>query len=439
LGSALFRIGFVMKILITISTLLFSATFVLAQEAVHTNAVVTPVSGESWLRHLHRSFGNTSMGKTWRLGPANLTTDQAAALPSTPSDRNGSRRQVRTLQLRTLHGSDLYRLNCQGCHGESGLGAPPEIGSLIDPVRATSVALVEERMKKIGMTMSRRQIAEMTSQSKAALLKRLHEGGTDMPSFGYLSDSEIRSLIAYLQMLAGVPGAENGQIALRESHARVGELIVKSTCHVCHSATGMNPTSAEFLDGAIPPLSVLPHRVNRAQLVRKVTAGAPIVAETTSYRGRMPVFNHLSEDEAADVYDYLTEYPPVEAVQSDPAQSSATAAGDSWSDPGDPEERLQVPSQVPSHVRLADSVVLPVATAVFVLALLVLGFWFTVHECTRISRENQPHTISVRRVTTPAPLVTLRPRVEMAMGGPNLPPESLAREFGDWWDDRKIS
>ncbi len=424
-----------MKILTTISTLLFTATFVLAQEPVHSNVAVTPVSGESWLRHLHRPFGDTSMGKTWRLGPTDLTTNQVAALPSTPSDRNDSQGQ-----FRTLHGSDLYRLNCQGCHGESGLGAPPEIGSLIDPVRATSAALVEERMKKIGMTMSRRQIAEMTSQSKAALLKRLHEGGTDMPSFGYLSKSEIRSLIAYLQVLAGVPGAENEQMTLRESHARVGELIVKSTCHVCHSATGMNPSSAEFLDGAIPPLSALPHRVNRAQLVRKVTAGAPIVAETTTYRGRMPVFNHLSEDEAADVYDYLTEYPPVEALQLAQAQAGVTGAGPSWTDPGAPEakaspiERLPVPPQV-QH---ADSIVPLVATGVFALALVVLGFWFTVYECTRISRKIQPHTVSVRRTTTPAPLVTLRPRVEMAVEGRNLP-ESLEREFGDWWEERKIS
>ena len=31
---------------------------------------VTPVSGESWLVHLNRSFNETSMGKTGHLGPA---------------------------------------------------------------------------------------------------------------------------------------------------------------------------------------------------------------------------------------------------------------------------------------------------------------------------------------------------------------------------------
>jgi hypothetical protein len=30
----------------------------------------------------------------------------------------------------------------------------------------------------------------------------------------------------------------------------------------------------------------------------------------TPYRGRMPVFNYLSHDEAADAYMYLALYPP---------------------------------------------------------------------------------------------------------------------------------
>lgn len=34
-----------------------------------TDIPVTAVAGESWLNHLHRSFGDTSMGKTGHLGP----------------------------------------------------------------------------------------------------------------------------------------------------------------------------------------------------------------------------------------------------------------------------------------------------------------------------------------------------------------------------------
>ena len=428
-----------MKILTTIGALLFSATFVLCQESISTSPAVTAVAGESWLHHLHRSFDDTSMGKTWRLGPSDLTTDQAAW----PLRRSESTTVGSETQLRTLHGSDLYRMNCQGCHGESGLGAPPEIGSLIDPVRATSAVLIDQRMKKIGMAMSRRQTAEMASQSKGALLKRLHEGGTDMPSFGYLSEAEIRSLIAYLQQLAGVPGAQNAQVAIRVSRARVGELIVKSTCHVCHGAIGMNPTPAELLDGAIPPLSALPQRVNRLQLVRKVTAGAPVVGETisSSYRGRMPVFNYLSEDEAADIYAYLTEYPPIEVAQLAQVQPSLPVPSDSPTSLR--KARVAgpryVPSQVPASRQPVDSIALPVVVGMFVVALLALGLWFTVYECKRISAENQARNAMLRRATAMAPRSTLRPRVEMVMESASLPAESLEREFSDWWDERRIS
>ena len=46
----------------------------------------TPVAGESWLQHLHRSFDDTSMGKTGQLGPAG-----AALLPRS---RRGSGRKI---------------------------------------------------------------------------------------------------------------------------------------------------------------------------------------------------------------------------------------------------------------------------------------------------------------------------------------------------------
>ena len=104
---------------------------------------VTPTSGESWINHLHRSFGATSMGKTGQLGPP-ASPDGAMPVGWHLGFLPSSREAVQ------LQGKDLYRLNCQGCHGEAGLGAPPEINSVIDPVRATSVPLVLERMKKVG-------------------------------------------------------------------------------------------------------------------------------------------------------------------------------------------------------------------------------------------------------------------------------------------------
>src|ERR1700758_3393332 len=122
------------------------ATSSLAQTVGSTDDRPSVVAGESWLNHLHRTFDETSMGKTGLLGPA-------------PGDETTSWQLPLSLgfaaQTVTLHGSDIYRLNCRGCHGESGLGAPPEINSVINPVRASSTAVIMERMKKLGMDISR--------------------------------------------------------------------------------------------------------------------------------------------------------------------------------------------------------------------------------------------------------------------------------------------
>jgi hypothetical protein len=109
-----------------------------------------------------------------------------------------------------------------------------------------------------------------------------------------------------------VRGAEKNQFTVRESSYRVGEHIVKSTCHICHNAVGPNPDPSEILGGAIPPLSTLTARVTLPEFVRKVTSGATIIQGTppAPYRGRMPVYSYLSQDEAAAAYQYLLLYPP---------------------------------------------------------------------------------------------------------------------------------
>jgi mono/diheme cytochrome c family protein len=282
--------------------ILAMASSLLGQTAGTKSISVTAVSGESWIRHLNRSFSETSMGKTWDLGPASGEDTSNWQLKLSPVDPPLSF---------ALHGSDIYRLNCQGCHGDLGRGMPPEINSIIGPIQSTSVAATMEQMKKAGRDMSASDASALVKESTVLLMQRLHSGGESMPAPN-LSDPEIHSLIPYLQQLSGLPGARKDDAMLKESPYRVGEHIVKSTCHVCHSATGANPTPQQIADGAIPPLSILPGRVGLAEFVRKVTVGAPVImgSPAAAYRGRMPVFVYLTQDEAAAAYMYLVSYPP---------------------------------------------------------------------------------------------------------------------------------
>jgi len=347
---------------------------------------VTPVSGESWLEHMHRSFGDTSMGKTGRIGPG---PQEAESLPLVPMAAAYSSRA-----RMVLHGSDLYRLNCQGCHGESGQGAPPEINSVINPVRATSVALVLGRMKAVGMEISYADAAKLAQQSRQALLDRLHKGGVSMPTFSHLNDAEVRSLMAYLRQLADIPGASRQQVGAAESRVRVGELIVKSTCHTCHSATGADPSPRELMDGAIPPLSTLTARKNQSEFIRKVTWGAPVLMGEPPMpgRGRMPVFYYLSEEEAADVYLYLALYPPSERPSPSTLVAASVAGPPSGNGPSSPGRALLVsraaldedPSAQTAEVAAA---AFPWITP-FVAIALAGGLYFTFREFRRLTLDS---------------------------------------------------
>ncbi len=361
------------------------------------SSTVTPVTGESWLNHLHRSFDETSMGKTGRLGPPDEQH------PGTTFEVV----RVDDQQAIAVYGSDLYRWDCRGCHGESGLGAPPEINSVINPVRSTSTLLVMQRMKKVGMAMSPAEAARLAWQSHEALLERLHNGGQDMPSFPHLSDPEIRSLLAYLRELAEVPHAENQQIGLQESRARIGEHIVKSTCHICHNAAGPNPTPQQLAEGAIPPLSTLTTRVNRTRFIQKVTRGEPIVMGTSplACRGRMPVFDYLSAEEAADAYLYLIQYPPAARPMPEPVVSLASSEAASLP-PVPPRASLITHSMLAREEQGSDmqSLAFMAVVAVLISVLLAGMFGFTVWECMRIAANQHAQAITAQKaaqVTSP--------------------------------------
>jgi len=433
-----------MKVFAIFGMFLFAAAFVLGESAV-SHAKITPVTGESWLHHLGRSFDETSMGKTWQLGPASEINNTPTHLRTrtVPTSTNPASR------VEIVKGSELYRINCRGCHGEFGLGTSSEIPSLIDPVRASSDALVGQRMKKLGMELSQRQIAEFANQSRSALLKRLHEGGQDMPSFGHLNQLEIRSLVKYLNQLAHVPGSDKEANAIRESPVRIGELIVKSTCHICHAATGANPNPAEMFAGAIPPLSAIPSRVDQEQLVRKVTRGAPVFMGSMAslYRGRMPVFNYLTEDDAADVYEYLAQYPPAESETFD--RVAQPIAG--TSDPPASKVKLRaeaaaVPqtslSRPPVSGRNYEYFFLPAGVGFFAVVLASMC-WITLHEIRRLSTDSEASRNSrgnlQRQETYLAPWFRVRSAARLVADASGPPMGTDEQGLTEWVDRRKIS
>ena len=93
----------------------------------------------------------------------------------------------------------------------------------------------------------------------------------------------------------------------------MGEHVVKGTCHICHDATGPRPThDAMLLQGVIPSLTVLIADNPQVEFIRKARSGAPVFAGRPlfHYRGRMPVFHYLHDEELAAAYDYLVAYPP---------------------------------------------------------------------------------------------------------------------------------
>ena len=353
----------------------------------------TPVAGESWLNHLHRSFGDTSMGKTGRLGP-----------PPGNAPAQAGRWQLGLLtssaQSTPLRGQDLYRLNCQACHGEAGQGAPAEIRSVIDPVRATSAALLMDRMKKRGMEISSASAAEMAKEARDALWKRLHEGGQDMPPFTQLSDNERRALLEYLKELAGVPGAR--QVSVNEPPARIGEMIVKSTCHICHDATGADPTPGQMELGAIPPLESLTTRTDELEFIRKVTSGAPVMMGTPSalHRGRMPVFYYLTREEAADAYIYLGSYPPSQFIAATPIVAAVQQdSGSATSTPTKPDRpvpsatRATLRKMLPSEGMPDGTITLALlALTAFVMAVVTAGVCFGAYELHRLGRNGDRHS-----------------------------------------------
>jgi mono/diheme cytochrome c family protein len=236
--------------------------------------------------------------------------------------------------------------------------------------------------------MSYAEAANLAQQSKKALLERLHNGGESMPSFSHLSAAEVNSLLVYLNHLAQVPGVSEDRAVVKESRERLGELIVKSTCHTCHSAVGTNPGPQELLAGAIPPLSTLTSRRTQDEFIRKVTHGYPVLMGVPAmpYRGRMPVFFYLSAEEAADVYLYLTLYPPSDrGTNPSVVVASRDRGNQAGPSGGSTARRASMNDEAGSPGMFGSQMLLVAGVAAMIVLVLAGGLYFTLREFRRLS------------------------------------------------------
>jgi mono/diheme cytochrome c family protein len=260
---------------------------------------VTPVSGPGWLTQLGVTLSQTSIGRgSGRYGPTTRPADPPVTSLVVPSSV-------------TLTGADLYRLNCQACHGLTGGGAPPEVKSAVDPIRGVPIEVLRKQLKAQHQPEGQAAAQASPSRVRAGILLRMHQGGQRMPSREHLTDVELGLIFDYLTSLA----ADRPSAATRPetaNWAQLGQHVVKGTCHICHDAVGPRPGDKAMVAGAIPSLASLMSSQSVADFVVKARTGAPVALPSIGFahRGRMPVFDYLKDQEIAAAYMYLASHPP---------------------------------------------------------------------------------------------------------------------------------
>ena len=272
--------------------------------------VVTPVAGPSWLNRLGLTYRETSLGRGGaRYGPP--PTPPTYGQPPTQRPSPPSAAPLPIGRPVVLSGADLYRLNCQSCHRAEGTGSPPEIKSVLGLVQGSSLELVRQHLQT-GTAAPRSAARAQATRARTDLYRRIQKGGQRMPALAHLQEADIDALYAYLTQLARSPDA-SPQLRRTTSWARLGEHVVKGTCHICHDAVGPRPSGeALLIQGTIPPFTTLLEDKAVADFLTKVRSGAPVMTRDPvfHYRGRMPVLSYLQDVEVAAAYMFLVDYPP---------------------------------------------------------------------------------------------------------------------------------
>ena len=270
--------------------------------------VVTPVAGPSWLNRLGLTYRESSLGRG--AATSRPATDARFAVHATAIAVDRGALPIGRPVM--LSGADLYRLNCQSCHRAEGTGSPPEIKSVLGLVQGSSIELVRQHLQQEGKAAAGSAARAQATRARADLYQRIQKGGQRMPALAHLQEADIDVLYAYLTQLAGSPDA-SPQLRRTASWARLGEHVVKGTCHICHDAVGPRPSAqALLIQGTIPAFTTLLEDKPVVDFVTKVRSGAAVMKGNPAfhYRGRMPVFSYLQDVEVAAAYTFLVDYPP---------------------------------------------------------------------------------------------------------------------------------
>lgn len=249
---------------------------------------VAPVVGPSWLTRRGVPYDRTNLGAATRDA---LTGDRRILAPQQP---------LATLPTLVLDGAALYRLNCLACHREKDPGAPLVPPSILQPVEGSSLTLIRQRLQQDAM--------------RANLPALIRHGNILMPAREHLADDDLETLLVYVTLPAG-PGQGAQRSRRVRSWARLGEHVVKGTCHICHDAIGPRPSPGRAQQGEIPSLEALLAMKSVTEFVSKARSGLPVMAGEPGlfHAGRMPTFDYLRDEEIAAAYLYLARYPPVAA------------------------------------------------------------------------------------------------------------------------------
>ena len=293
-------------------------TTIRVSEATAREYPIPSGQGPSWLKHLGLTVSQTRMGQMGGTGtlPANPhgNPQPSSGDPGGAANLNSAiQRFLSTFRFNpeqagailnekfAVSGADLYRWNCQACHGPDGQGATPEINSVLGPVQGTSPAMTRKRMEARGLDVDDDMIQQVTELAEASLRDRFQHGGKDMPSFEYLRADEVEALFGYLEKLASVPPTKRDGLLVPESAARVGEHIVTGTCHVCHDATGPGSGHTAMTQGTIPSLASIPRDHSLSGVVHQVQYGSCSTMKMTG-GNVMPAYPYFTEEEIAALY-----------------------------------------------------------------------------------------------------------------------------------------